>query len=84
MLQQVERFEQEIVGGCGGDRAPVGLGELEIGADGGDGDAEFLGDAGQGVSLLSEMVGAHDATSAFGRDEHGWAFRLAERAFCSL
>ena len=37
-------FEEEVVGGLFGDVGPVGFEELEVGVDGGVGDAESLGD----------------------------------------
>ena len=70
-VEQVELFEQDVVGGWGDDLAPVGFQELQVGADGGVGDAELFGDLAQGVSLLAQAVDLEDALSALGGDVHG-------------
>ena len=74
-LEQVERFEQQIVGGCGGDAGPVGLDEFEVGADGGDGDLDGLGDLLERLSMLAEVVDSAGASASLGGDAHGMAFR---------
>ncbi len=70
-LEQLQGFEQEIVGGRGGDAAPVGFEQLEVVADGGVGEAELFADLAQRVAALSEVVDAERAAAAGGVDLHG-------------
>ena len=71
--EEVELLEQQVVGGRRGDFGPVGLDELLVGADGGVGDVEPLGDLALGESLQGEGVDLEAASSAFGLDVHGAA-----------
>ena len=81
-LEQAELFEQEVVGGLAGDRAPMGLDEFEVGEGGGVGDVEQLADVAQGASLLSEFVDYEGALSSSWRDMHGRGLSLYEQVCC--
>ena len=70
-VEEVERFEQDVVGGRRGDAGPVGLDQLEVGSDGGPGDFELFGDLSLGASTLGEVMGVEAASSSVGRDVHG-------------
>ena len=73
LAQQVELFEQEVVGGGGCDVGPVGLDQLEVGADGGVGDVELFSDFALGEAFHAEVVDFEAAPASAGRDVHGQA-----------
>ena len=81
VVEQLQRFEQEVVGRGGGDRAPVAFDEAQVVADGGVGEVEVLGDPAQGEALLAEEVDAEGASASLRRDVHGRAF-LRTLMFC--
>ena len=73
LAQQVELFEQEVVGGRPGDLGPMGFDQLEVGADGGVGDVELFSDLALGEAFHAEVVDFEAAPASAGRDVHGKA-----------
>ena len=68
--EQRDVFEEEVVGGLLGDAGPVGFEELEVGVDGGVGDAQGRGDLAEGLAGLAEFVGVEDSAASLWGSGH--------------